>query len=185
MACSSRRLPEALDGDEDDLELLRRLLRRYAAKGSGSESLRAFIRRGVRFAMELAWCYYQDSVIAQRAPNTAYWKAVFFFWNLMNWYGAPCNVLAEVATYVAEASAKYQWPARWPFLAVAAVSAKEKGCRIPDAAAEALGPDEYRMLKAFLEKGEGVVEVAGRKFVVVKKKQHISVVEYEHGNSKF
>jgi hypothetical protein len=28
--------------------------------------------------------------------------------------------------------------------------------------AEALGPDEYSRLEAFLEQGEGVVEVAGR-----------------------
>jgi hypothetical protein len=175
-----------LDGDEDDLELLRRLLRKYAARGSGSEAFRALIRRGVRFAMEQAWSYYQDSVTAQRAPDVAYWRAVFFFWNLLNWYNTPCRVLVEVTTYVAEAVAKYRWPARWPFLAMAAAAAEKKGCKIPDAAAEALGPDEYSRLEAFLKQGEGSVEAAGRKFAIVKKRRYVTIVEYKHGdrNSK-
>jgi hypothetical protein len=186
MICGSWRSAEALDDAETDLELLRRLLRRYAARGFGSETLRAFIRRGVEFAMELAWCYYQDSVTAQRAPDVVYWKAVDFFWSLLNWHGAPCRVLAEAATYIAEAAAKYSWPARWPFLAMAAVAAMKKRCKLPEAAAEALGPEEYRTIKAFLEQVEGVVEAAGRRFAVVKKKRHITIVEYEHGgrNSK-
>jgi hypothetical protein len=33
-----------------------------------------------------------------------------------------------------------------------AVAAEEKGCALPDAAAEALGPDEYGRLEAFLER---------------------------------
>jgi hypothetical protein len=31
---------------------------------------------------------------------------------------------------------------------------------------------------AFLERGEGAVEVAGRKFAVVKKKRHLSIEDY-------
>ena len=174
VACRPWQFAEA----EDDLELLRRLVKKYASKGSGSETLRALIRRGVEFAMELAWCYYQDSAIARRAPDAAYWRAVDFFWVLGNWCGMPCRVLAEVAAYVARAAAKYSWPARWPFLAMAAVAAEERRCGTPDAVVEALGPGEYRMLKTFLEKGEGAVEVAGRKFVVVKKKRHLSIEDY-------
>ena len=166
--------PEALDGEEAELELLRNLLKRCARRGFRSEAFRALIRRGVRFAMELAWSYYQDSVTAQRAPAVAYWRAVFFFWDLVNWPSVPCRVLAELATYVAEAAAEYKWPAKWPFLVMAAVAAEKNGCRTPDAVAEALGP-EYEALKAFLEQGVGVVEVAGRKAAVVKKKSSIAV----------
>jgi hypothetical protein len=124
------------------LELLRRLLKKCAVKSFDSEAFKALIRRGVKFAMEQAWSYYRDSAIAQRAPEVAYWRAVFFFWNLMNWHSIPCGVLTEMATYVAEAAAKYSWPAAWPFLAMAAAAAKERGCELPDAVAEALGPDE-------------------------------------------
>jgi hypothetical protein len=181
MTCDSWRSAEALDEAEADLELLRRLVKKYAARGFGSESLKALIRRGMEFAMDIAWCHYQDAATAQNAPDTAYWKAVFFFWKLLNWSGAPCRVLAEVTTYVAKAAARYSWPARWPFLAMAAITAEEKGCGLPDAAAEALGPEEHKKLMAFLERGVGVVEVAGRRFVVAKKKRHLAVAKRERG----
>jgi len=175
VVCDSWRSATALDEAEADLELLRSLLKKYSARGSGSEPLRAFIRRGVEFAMEVAWCHYHDAVASRRVPGTAYWRAVFFFWDLLNWGAAPCRILVEVATYVAKAAAKYEWPAKWPFLAMAAVAAEGRGCRLPNAVAEALGPDEYKTLTAFLEQGKGVVEVAGRRFVVAKRKQYITV----------
>ncbi len=172
MTCSPRHFAEA--ADEDDLELLRRLVKKYAAKCFGSKAFRAFVRRGVEFAVEQAWIYHRDSA----ADAGAYWRAVDFFWSLGNWGGMPCRVLAEMAAYVAEAVAKYSWPAKWPFLAMAAVAAEERGCRLPAAAAEALGPDEFARLEAFLKRGEGVVEAAGRKFAVVKKRRHLSVEDY-------
>jgi len=168
-------------GGEDDLELLRGLLKRYAHKCFRSEAFRALVRRGVLYAMEQAWSFYRDS----EAPADAYWQAVDFFWNLVNWPSLPCRALAELAAYVAEAAAKYKWPARWPFLVMAAVAAEDKGCGIPSAVAEALGPDDYRMLKEFLERGKGVVEVAGRKKAVAKKKLHIAIEDAAAENSKF
>ena len=124
--------------------------------------------------MEQAWLYYRDSA----ATAGAYWRAVEFFWSLGNWGGMSCRILAELATYVARAVSKYSWPAKWPFLAMAAVAAEERGCRLPAAAAEALGPDEFAELEAFLKQGEGVVEAAGRKFAVVKTKRHLFVEDY-------
>ena len=115
----------------------------------------------------------------------AYWQAVAFFWDLVNWPSLPCRALAALATYVAEAAAKYKWPAKWPFLAMAALAAEGKGCRIPSAVAEALGPDDYRVLKEFLERGRGVVEVAGRKKAVAKKKLHITIEDAAAENSNF
>jgi hypothetical protein len=96
----------------------------------------------------------------------------------------PCRVIAELAAYVAEAAAKYKWPARWPFLVMAAVAAEEKGCGIPSAVAEALGL-EYEALRSFLEQGKGVVEVAGRKKAVVRKKLHLAIEDAAAENSKF
>jgi hypothetical protein len=177
MTCSLWQFSEALDGEEPDLELLRRLLKRCARRGFGSKAFRAFIRRGVRFAMELAWSYYQDSA----APADAYWRAAFFFWDLVNWPSLPCRALAELAAYVAKAAAQYRWPSKWPFLVMSAVAAEEKGCGTPDAVAEALG-HEYEVLKAFLKQGVGVVEVAGRKTAVTKKNRTITV-EHLHSTN--
>jgi len=168
-------------GAEDDLELLRNLLKRYARRCFKLKAFRAFIRRGVRYAMERAWSFYRDSA----APVDAYWQAVVFFWDLVNWPSLPCRILEELATYVAEAAAKYKWPVRWPFLVMAALAAEGKECRIPSAVAEALGPDDYRMLKEFLERGKGVVEVAGRRRAVVRKKLHITIEDAAAENSKF
>jgi hypothetical protein len=127
-----------------------------------------------------AWEYYGDSPI----PDVAYVQAVFFIWDLGSWLHMPCRVLTEVITYVAEAVSKYDWPARWPFLAMAAAAAEKKGCGIPAAVAEALGPDEYRTFIAFLEQGKGVAEVAGKKIAVVKKKRHITIEDYRDKTEK-
>jgi len=181
MNCTPWQFLEAPDGEEAELELLRNLLKRYARKCFKSPTFKAFILRGIQYAMERAWSFYRDS----EAPVDAYWRAVEFFWILVNWPSLPCRILAELAAYVAEASAKYKWPARWPFLVMAALAAEKKGCRIPSAVAEALGPDDYKMLKEFLERGKGVVEVAGRKKAVVKKKLHIAIEDAASENSKF
>ena len=167
-------------GDEDDLELLRNLLKRYARKCFRSEAFKAVVRRGVLYAMERAWNFYRDS----EAPVDAYWRAVSFFWDLVNWPSLPCRILEELAAYVAEAAAKYKWPARWPFLAMAALAAEGKGCGTPSAVAKALGP-EHEALRSFLEQGKGVVEVAGRRRAVARKKLHLAIEDAAAENSKF
>ena len=181
MNCAPWQFTEALDGEEAELELLRDLLKRYARRCFRLKAFRAFIHRGVVYAMGQAWDFYRDS----EAPADAYWQAVVFFWNLVNWPSLPCRALARLATYVAEAAARYKWPARWPFLAMAALAAEGKECGIPSAVVEALGPDDYRMLKEFLERGRGVVEVAGRKKAVAKKKLHITIEDAAAENSNF
>ena len=163
------------------MELLRNLLKRYARRCFRLKAFRVLVRRGVLYAMERAWDFYRDSA----APVDAYWQAATFFWNLVNWPSLPCRALARLATYVAEAAAKYKWPARWPFLVMAALAAEGKGCGILSAVAEALGPDDYKMLKEFLERGKGVVEVAGRKKAIAKKKLHITIEDAASENSKF
>jgi hypothetical protein len=72
--------------------------------------------------------------------------------------------------------ARYKWPAKWPFLVMPATATEEKRCALPDAVAEALGPDEYGRLEAFMEQGEGVVEVAGEKVALVRDGRYISIV---------
>jgi len=59
---------------------------------------------------------------------------------------------------------------------VAAAAAEEKDCYLPDDVAEHLGPDEYARLEAFLEQGEAVVEVAGRKVALVRSGRYIGVI---------
>jgi hypothetical protein len=59
---------------------------------------------------------------------------------------------------------------------VPAAAVVEGGCGLPDEVAEALGPDEFARLEAFLEQGEGVAEVAGRKVAVVRDGRYISIV---------
>jgi len=130
--------------------------------------------------MERAWDFYRDSA----TPVDAYWRAVAFFWGLVNWPSLPCRILEKLATYVAEAAARYKWPAQWPFLVMAALAAEKKGCRIPSAVAEALGP-EHEALRSFLERGKEVVEVAGRKKAVVRKKLHLAIEDAASENSKF
>jgi hypothetical protein len=97
MNCTPWQFTEALDGEEAELELLRNLLKRYARRCFRLKAFRAFIRRGVLYAMEQAWAYYRDSA----APADAYWRAVAFFWDLVNWPSLPCRILEELVTYVA------------------------------------------------------------------------------------
>jgi hypothetical protein len=164
---------ESLDSGEVDFRPLRRLFSRCGGRAPGA------VRKAVYFAVRRAWEYYKDSP----TPRVAYVQVAFFIWNLGSWLYMPCRILTEVITYLARAVSKYGWP-KWPFLAMAAAAAVERRCRIPDAVAEALGPDEYRMLTAFLEQGRGVAEVGGRKIAVVKKKRHITIEDYRDKTEK-
>ncbi len=187
MTCQEllQRFVEALERGVVNLETLRKLSRECGA--FGVEALKALARKAVQFIMSQDWAYYRGSVIAGRDPAVAYGKAVTLIWGLIravslvsglgDWYEMPCEVLVEYAAYVAEAAAKYNWPAKWPFLALAAVAAEEKSCELPDRAAEALGPDEYAKLEAFLEQGEAVVEVApGLKVALIRDGRHVVMV---------
>jgi hypothetical protein len=67
---------------------------------------------------------------------------------------------------------------------MAALAAEGKGCGTPSAVAKALGP-EHEALRSFLEQGKGVVEVAGRKKTVARKKLHLAIEDAAAENSKF
>jgi hypothetical protein len=59
----------------------------------------------------------------------------------------------------------------------AAVAAEVNACELPDAVAEALGPDEFAKLEAFLEQGEAVVEIApGVKVALVRDGRYVTMV---------
>jgi len=159
---------------EPDWALLRKLMHKCGA--FATEALKAMAKKAVYAAVAKAWALYRGAVIAERDPTVAYGQAVHMVWGLWNWYDFDCALLANLVTYVAEAVAGYQWPAKWPFLASPAVVAKERGCELPDAVAEHLGPDEYGRLEAFLEQGEAVVEVVGRKVALIRDGPYISIV---------
>ena len=171
-----KRFTEALEKDKLDLEAFKKLVNK-CGESFGVEALKALTRRAVHFAMAKAWTYYRGAVITGRNPAAAYGQAVYYIWHLGDWYDKPCYVLADLAVYVAEAAAKYRWPAKWPFVVPAAVATEVKGCELPDAVAEALGPDEYAKLEAFLEQEEAVVEVApGMKIALVRDGRYVSIV---------
>jgi hypothetical protein len=160
-----RQFLEVLDEGDMDFRLFRRLFvgcRRWALKA-------------VDFVMLRAWAYCRDPAVD---PAHAYWRMVSLFWDLVNWHGLPCRALAELAARVAKAAARYSWPLKWPFLVMAAVAAEKNGCGLPEAAAEALGP-EYEALTAFLERGEAAVEVAGRKTAIIRKRRSIVVANLD------
>jgi len=164
-----------LERDELNLETLRKLVNKCGA--FGVEALKAVAKKAVGFAASLAWGYFRGSVIAERDPAAAYGRAVNIVWGLIDWYAAPCRALAELAAYVAEAVAKYSWPAKWPFVVPAAVAAEVKKCELPDSVAEALGPDEFAKLEAFLEQGEAVVEVApGLRVALVRDGRYVVMI---------
>jgi len=178
MTCQEllRRFKEALERDVLDLETFRKLVNK-CDRSFGVETLKVFARKGVQFAAAQAWAYYRGSVIAGRDPAAAYGRAVNFIWGLGDWYEMPCGVLSEFAAYVAETVARYSWAAKWPFLVPAAVATEVKKCELPDAVAEALGPDEFAKLEAFLEQGEAVVEVApGWKVALVRDGRYVIMV---------
>ncbi len=171
-----RRFVEALEKDEVDEEVFKKLVNK-CGESFGLEALRALARRAIHFAMSKAWAYFRGAVLAERNPVAAYGQAVYYIWRLSDWLNMPCYVLADVATYLAEAAAKYKWPATWPFVVPAAVAAEENDCELPEAVAEHLGPDEYSKLEAFLEQGEAVVEVvAGLKIALIRDGRYVSIV---------
>jgi hypothetical protein len=135
---------EALERDEVDKEVFRKLRNKCGA--FADEALKAAAKKAAQVAMFRAWAVYRGAVIAERDLAHAFGYAVDNVWRLANWFSLPCYFLAEFIAYVAEAAAEYQWPAKWPFLVLAAVAAEESGCEMPDSAAEALGPDEYKSL---------------------------------------
>jgi hypothetical protein len=177
MSCSEllRRFIEELEKDEVDWDLLRKLMNKccmFFAREAG----RVFAKKVVYYYMSFAWRYYKGAAIAGKPPEVAYGEAVLMIWRLWDWYGIHCGPLADIATYIAEAAAKYQWPSKWPFVASPAVAAEVKKCELPDAVAEALGPDEFARLEAFLDQREGIVEVAGQKIALVRDGRYISIV---------
>jgi hypothetical protein len=169
------RFVKALDRDELDWEALHKLAHK-CGEHFALEAARAVSQKAVKFAVTRGWALYRGSKIAGRDAAVAYGRAVQMVWRSFEWFEMECGPLADIAAYVAEAVAKYDWP-RWPFLALPAAAAEEKGCPLPDAVAEALGPDEYARLEAFLEDGEGVVELErGLKVALVRDGRYIGIV---------
>jgi len=178
MTCQEllKRFKETLERGELDLAALRKLANK-CGESFGLEALRAVARRAIHFAMTKAWAYYRGAIIAERDPAAAYGHVVNYIWGMTDWFGMTCDVLTEFAAYVAEAVAKYKWPAKWPFVVPAAVAAEVNACELPDAVAEALGPDEFAKLEAFLEQGEAVVEIApGLKVALVRDGRYVVMV---------
>ena len=169
------RFVKALERDDLDLEALRKIFHK-CGHAFALEASRAFARKVVQVEASRGWALYRGSRIAGRDAAAAYGRAVEMIWRSFSWFEMECGPLADIAAYVAEAVSKYAWP-RWPFLALPAAAAEERGCPLPDAAAEALGPDEYARLEAFLEEGEGVVELeSGLKIALVRDGRYIGIV---------
>jgi hypothetical protein len=178
MTCKEllQRFVETLEKDKLDLGAFRKLMHK-CGPSFGEEALKAVTRKVLQFAMTQAWAYFRGSIIAGRDPAAAYGRAVHFIWWLGDWFEMPCDVLAEYAAYTAEAAAKYQWLAKWPFLVPAAVAAEENGCELPDSVAEALGSDEFARLESFLEQGEAVVEInPGLKIALIRNGKHVTMI---------
>ena len=169
------RFVKALERDELDREAMHKLMHK-CGEHFAMEAIKAAARKVVQFAVSEGWLLYRGSRIAGMDISVAYGRAVHMIWHLYEWLEMDCEFLGDIAAYVAEAVSKYAWP-KWPFLAVPAVVAEERGCTLPDAVAEALGPDEYARLEAFLEEDEGVVELEkGLKAAVVRDGLHVSMV---------
>jgi hypothetical protein len=170
-----QRFAKELERDMLDWNLLNKLVNK-CGEAFAREAGRAFARRVVQIVISRAWALYRGAVIAGKDAAVAYGQAVEMVWRLWRWFELQCGPLADISAFIAEAAAKHQWPALWPFLAMPAAAAEEKGCDLPDAAAEHLGPDEFARLEAFLEQGEGVVEAAGRKIAFVRDGRYIGIV---------
>ena len=170
-----RRFKEALGRDVIDEEALRKLMHKCGG-AFVREAGRALAEKYIRAAVSDAWRLYRGAAIAGGDLAAAYGQAVVAVWRAWDLFNTGCEPAVVAAVYAAEAVAKYQWPAKWPFLAVPAAAIAEGGCGLPDEVAEALGPDEYAKLEALLEQGEGVVEIAGRKVALVRDGRYISIV---------
>ncbi len=169
-----QRFKETLDKDVIDWEAFREL-RRKCGSSYALETWKAYAEKLTYYAMSEAWSNYRDAVLAGEDPALAYAEALHTIWKLWD-KPLSCTELSHVAACVAKAAAEHGWPARWPFPALFAAAVKERGCELPEAVAEHLGPDEYARLESFLEDEAGVVEVEGRKAVVVKYGWHFGVL---------
>jgi len=178
MSCGElfKRAVEALERDVYDWEAMDELVYGCGEPFAGRIT-DAVARKLAQHSMSMAWRHYRGAVLAGRSPADAYAEAVYMVWR--PWDGAPavCQLLAYLSAYLAEAAAKYNWPSRWPFLALFTAAAKEEECKVPDAVAEHLGPDEWAELESFLEDGKGVVEVAGRKIAIFKEGQYVWIIK--------
>ncbi len=172
-----QRFIKELKRDEIDLGALNKLMNKCGG-AFVREAGKALAEKLISIAMSDAWRLYRGAAITGREPAVGYGQAVAAVWRVWNLFNTGCEPSTVAAIYVAEASAKYQWPARWPFLAVpaAAIEEADADCELPDSVAEALGPDEFGRLETFLEQGEGIVEVAGRKIAFVRDGRYISIV---------
>jgi hypothetical protein len=177
MTCQEllQRFIEALEKDEVDKELFRKL--RNKCGDFAVEALKALAKRVAQVSMFRAWAVYRGAVIAERDLALAFGHAVDYVWRIVNWFNTPCYFLTEFIVYVAEAAARYRWPSRWPFIVPAAVAAEENGCELPDAVADALGPDEFARFEAFLEQNEAVLEIApGVKIALIRDGRYVTMV---------
>jgi hypothetical protein len=170
-----QRFSEELELDVLNWALLNKLVNK-CGEAFALEAGRAIARRAVQITASRAWALYRGAEIVKKDAAAAYGQAVEMIWRLWRWHEMQCGPLADVAAFIAEAVSRHSWPARWPFLAMPMAAAEEKGCGLPDAVAEHLGPDEYARLEAFLEQGEGVVEVAGQKIALVRDGRYIGIV---------
>jgi predicted DCC family thiol-disulfide oxidoreductase YuxK len=166
---------QELERDVLDWGLLNKLVSK-CGEAFAREAGRALAKRATEVAVSRAWALYRGALVIGKDAAVAYGQAVEMVWRLWRWSDMQCGPLADVAVFAAEAVARYQWPAKWPFLAKAAVAAEENDCELPDAVAERLGPDEWAQLESFLEQGEGVVEVAGKKVALVRDGRYIGIV---------
>ncbi len=187
MTCQElfQRFKEALEEGEVDWEALRKL-KKKCGPSFALEAWKAYAEKLTYYAMSEVWDHYRDAVHAGEDPALAYAEALHMIWKFWDKPGISCTGLSHIAACVAKAAAERDWPARWPFPALFAAAIKERGCELPDAVAEALGPDEWARLESFLEDEAGVVEVEGRKAVVVRYGRHFGVLILPGGeNSKF
>jgi len=148
------RFVEELERDVLNWDLLNKI-RNKCGEAFAREASRALARKAVQIVVARAWALYRGAVIVKKDAAAAYGQAVEMVWRLWRWYDMECGPLADVAAFTAEAVAKHQWPASWPFLAMAAAAAEERGCNLPDDVAEALGPDEFARLESFFGTGRG------------------------------
>jgi hypothetical protein len=169
-----QRFKEALDRDMIDWEALRELKKKCGSSFAW-EAWKAYAEKVTYDAMSEVWSQYRDAVLAGEPPTLAYAEALHAIWKLWD-RPLSCAELSHVAVCVARAAAECDWPAKWPFPALFAVAIKERGCELPDAAAEALGPDEWGRLESFLEDEVGVVEVEGRKAVIIRAGRNFGIL---------
>jgi hypothetical protein len=161
-----QRFIEALEKGEIDWEAFRELKKKCGSSFAW-EAWKAYAEKVTYDVMSDVWSQYRDAVHDGEPPTLAYTEALHTIWKLWD-RPLTCAELSHVAVCVAKAAAEHQWPVKWPFLALFAAAIKERGCGVPEAAAEALGPDEWARLESFLENEIGVVEVEGERVAIIR-----------------